>query len=173
MKKCYVLPIIALTAAGATLYIGAHNTAQNNRGSVTTHAASTKAGLANLYPSQSLTPGKALPVDTKSVCTPGYSKSVRDVSVATKKQVYMEYGVPYPQPQGSYEVDHFISLELGGSNNITNLWPETASPKPGFHEKDKVEDYLHQQVCSGAITLTEAQREISTDWYAVYLRIAQ
>lgn len=40
----------------------------------------------------------------------------------------------------------------GGSNNIANLWPEAASPKPGFHEKDQVENYLHDQVCSGAIS---------------------
>ena len=88
-----------------------------------------------------------------------------------KKQVYEEYNVSYPEPQGSYEVDHFISLELGGSNDIKNLWPEPASPIPGFHEKDKVENYLHEQVCNNSMTLQEAQREISTDWYAVYLKI--
>ena len=95
------------------------------------------------------------------------------MSVAEKKQVYAEYGVSYPQPEGSYEVDHFTSLALGGSNDITNLWPEPAAPKLGFHEKDKVENYLHDQVCNGSMTLTEAQKEISTDWYAVYLRIAR
>ena len=33
-----------------------------------------------------------------------------------------------------------MSLELGGSNDIKNLWPEAALPTPGFHEKDAVED---------------------------------
>jgi hypothetical protein len=30
--------------------------------------------------------------------------------------------------------------------------------------KDKVENYLHQQVCGGAMTLAEARRIISGDW---------
>ncbi len=64
-----------------------------------------------------------------------------------------------------------MSLELGGSNDISNLWPEPANPQPGFHEKDKIENYLHAQVCSGAISLQEAQREIATNWYAVYQRM--
>ena len=42
---------------------------------------------------------------------------------------------------------------------------------PGASEKDEVEDYLHHQVCSGALPLAEAQREIASDWYAVYIRI--
>ncbi len=46
--------------------------------------------------------------------------------------------------------------------------PELASPKPGFHEKDKVENYLHDQVCSGAIDLKQAQIEIATNWLNVY-----
>ncbi len=96
---------------------------------------------------------------------------MRNVPVEEKRQVYAEYGIQYPQPQGSYEVDHFISLELGGSNDLTNLWPEPSDPKPGFHEKDAVENYLHVQVCNGQITLQVAQQEISTDWYAVYLKI--
>ncbi len=120
------------------------------------------------YPDKSCTPGDTFPdVTAGTVCRPGYSSSVREVSVAEKNQVYAEYGITNHQT-GQYEVDHLVSLELGGSNSIANLWPEPAAPSPGFHEKDKVENYLHQQVCSGAMTLQEAQREIATDWYAVY-----
>jgi hypothetical protein len=61
-----------------------------------------------------------------------------------------------------------ISLELGGSNDIANLWPEAASPTPGFHQKDQVENYLHDQVCAGKISLSEAQEEIATNWLTVY-----
>jgi hypothetical protein len=68
---------------------------------------------------------------------------------------------------GEYEVDHLVSLELGGSNDLSNLWPEAAEPKPGFHEKDKVENYLHDQVCSGALSLEEAQTTIATNWLSV------
>lgn len=113
------------------------------------------------------TPGAVFKVTAKQVCKSGYSKSVRNVTTKVKNQVFKEYGVK-SHPSGAYEVDHLISLELGGSNDIANLWPEAASPKPGFHEKDKVENYLHSQVCKGAMTLSEAQKEISTDWLGVY-----
>jgi len=36
-----------------------------------------------------------------------------------------------------------------------------------------VEDYLHAQVCKGAMTLPQAQDAIKRDWYAVYLRIGK
>ena len=170
MKARHLVPLIALAAVlGFGLYAAKTHHIQSTPN---TTATSTKAGAANLYPNATLTPGNALPVDAKMVCQSGYSKSVRNVPETEKKQVYAEYGISYPQPTGSYEVDHFISLELGGSNDITNLWPEPALPTPGFHEKDKVENYLHQQVCNGSMSLKEAQREIATDWYAVYLKIA-
>lgn len=127
---------------------------------------------AGLYPNAILTPGDVFPnVASAQVCTSGYSSSVRNVPVSEKKEVYSEYGYTYPQPEGDFEVDHFISLELGGSNDIKNLWPEPANPQPGFHEKDQVENYLHKQVCSGKETLQQAQEEIKSDWYAIYLQM--
>jgi len=114
------------------------------------------------------TPGAILSTGTKdAICKSGYAKSVRNVPDSEKNQVYDEYGINSHAP-GQYEVDHLVSLELGGSNDIANLWPELASPKPGFHEKDKVENYLHAQVCSGSVSLQQAQQEISTNWLVVY-----
>jgi hypothetical protein len=114
------------------------------------------------------TPGAIITTATKDqICQPGYSRSVRNVPTSEKEQVYAEYGITH-HSAGEYEVDHLVSLELGGSNDIANLWPEAASPKPGFHEKDKVENYLHDQMCSGAISLQQAQIEIATNWLTVY-----
>jgi hypothetical protein len=163
------LTFVAIMAIATMVYNSHHTPITNtvsNQGST-----STKAGPLNLYPDPKLTPGDVLTTDASKVCVKGYSKSVRNVSSSEKKQVYAEYNIPYPQPQGSNEVDHFISLELGGSNDIKNLWLEPANPTPGFHEKDKVEDYLHAQVCNGSMALVEAQKKISTDWYKVYLQI--
>jgi len=126
---------------------------------------STKAGPAYLYPNSSLTPGAVLTTDASTICTPGYASSVRDVSTATKKQVYAEYGVSYPEPLGAYEVDHFIPLEIGGSNDIKNLWLEPATPTPGFHQKDQFENFEHDQVCKGSISVAEAQSRMVSDWY--------
>ena len=119
------------------------------------------------------TPGAIFPTVTQQqICTSGYARSVRNVPTSEKNQVYAEYGITH-HTTGEYEVDHLVSLELGGSNDIANLWPEAASPKPGFHEKDKVENYLHDQVCSGAISLHDAQIQIATNWLTVYNRMPQ
>lgn len=166
------LSIIAILAIAGAVY-NSHKIQVVQSTTKTAISTSIKAGPAYLYPDQKLTPGDVLTTNKDEVCTKGYSKGVRNVPSAEKKQVYAEYHTPYPQPQGANEVDHFISLELGGSNDIKNLWLEPANPTPGFHEKDNVENYLHEQVCNGSLSLEEAQNEIATDWYKVYLQIAK
>jgi hypothetical protein len=69
----------------------------------------------------------------------------------------------------NYELDHFIPLEIGGSpDSVLNLFPEPYANPYGAREKDKVENYLHKQICNGTITLQTAQQEIRTNWIAVY-----
>ncbi len=127
-------------------------------------------GPATEYPNPALTPGDTFPGVTQAqVCVSGYTEGVRNVTSDEKAEVYRRYGVP--NESGKHEVDHFIPLELGGSNMLTNLWPEPYEPIPGAHEKDRVENYLHDEVCSGRMTLAQAQEAIRTDWVAVYQRI--
>jgi hypothetical protein len=124
---------------------------------------------ANKYPDPTKTPGAIYQnITAVDVCDSGYAQRVRNVPSLQKKQVYESYGMSYPQPAGAYEVDHFIPLSIGGSNDSKNLWPEPASPTPGFHEKDKVEFYLYNAVCSGKISLKDAQDSMKNDWYKVY-----
>jgi hypothetical protein len=138
---------------------------------VYTTPAATKAGgcaAANDLPDLACTPGAVIATATKAqVCVSGYSSTVRNVPVSEKDSVYAEYGIPSHAP-GEYEVDHLISLELGGSNDIANLWPEASSPTPGFHQKDAFENKLHSEVCAGTISLGEAQKEIATNWLQYY-----
>ncbi|HKV59835.1 MAG TPA: HNH endonuclease [Ktedonobacteraceae bacterium] len=122
-------------------------------------------------PDSACTPGAIFPNATvQQICTPGYASSVRNVPFSEADQVYAEYGI-YHHYSGEFEDDHLVPLELGGSNDIANLWPEAANPTPGFHQKDQVENYLHDQVCSGAMSLKGAQTEIATNWIAVYNRM--
>ncbi len=122
-------------------------------------------------PDRACTPGDIFSTATKDeICVPGYASSVRDVPQSVKEQVYAAYGVASRSP-GEYEVDHLVNLSIGGSNDISNLWPEAASPTPGFHEKDKVEVYLQDQVCSGKMDLRTAQIQIATNWLEVYNKI--
>ena len=124
--------------------------------------------LAPIVPDPKLTPGDTLDVTKDDICTGGYSRKVRDVPQSVKEKVYSLYGISNRQP-GEYEVDHLISLELGGSNSVKNLWPESYKTKPwNAYEKDKVENKLHKMICNGQIELSVAQHEIATDWQAAF-----
>lgn len=127
-----------------------------------------------VLPDPRLTPGATLPVTARDVCVRGYSKKVRNVPESEKQAVYREYGILSHKP-GEYEVDHLISLELGGSNAQANLWIEAydlnaGGLQMGAHEKDKAENATHAAVCAGKITLQEAQKQIAADWTVLYRR---
>ncbi|MBV9036006.1 MAG: hypothetical protein JO182_16065 [Acidobacteriaceae bacterium] len=121
---------------------------------------------AGSMPDTKLTPGATLDVTKDDICAKGYSKKVRDVPTSVKRQVYAEYNVQYVPHM--YEVDHLISLELGGSNSIRNLWPESYNIHWNAHVKDALENRLHSMVCAGSISMEDAQKAISTDWIAAY-----
>ena len=126
---------------------------------------------APLVPDARLTPGDALEVAASDVCVSGYSKKVRHVPASVKKQVYAEYGITSRQ-KGEYEVDHLISLELGGSNSMRNLWPQSYhTPIWNARSKDAVENELHRRICSGQIDIKTAQRMIATDWIGTYRKL--
>ena len=126
-------------------------------------------------PSSVLTPGAndtsvLMNVPLKTLCTVGYTSTVRNVPEALKREVFKEYGVN-PRIGGPYEVDHLCSLELGCNNSLKNLWPESYVTVPwNAHKKDQLENKLHSLVCSGKLPLSEAQKEISTDWISAYER---
>jgi hypothetical protein len=123
-----------------------------------------------LRPSRELTPGDVLTSDATAVCTPGYAKTVRAVPQSVKKQVYRAYGIASHKP-GEYEIDHLVSLELGGSNSIRNLWPQSYITQPlNAHVKDKLENTLHELICSGKLSLEKAQKAITTDWVEAYVQ---
>jgi hypothetical protein len=98
----------------------------------------------------------------------GYTKKVRNVPAEMKRKVYQEYGITSHGP-GDYEVDHLIPLELGGSNSIKNLWPESHRTSPwNAQVKDRLEGKLHELVCGGQLDLKTAQRAIASDWIEAY-----
>lgn len=122
-------------------------------------------------PDKGCTPGDIFAkASVTTICVAGYASSVRNVSVSTKNKVYASYGIVKRKP-GQYQIDHLVNLGIGGSNDISNLWPEAASPKPGYHEKDRLENYLRDQVCSKKMTLLAAQTMMATDWVAAYQAI--
>jgi len=134
---------------------------------------STRVGDASLYPPPA-TPGVADSRVTQqniyeTICISGYSAKVRPpVSLTNRIKRERMVSQALPGTASDYELDHIIPLELGGCPDCEgNLWMEPWS-HPGAHEKDRVEDYLHREVCQGRMSLGEAQRLITSDWYAVY-----
>lgn len=167
-----LLPLLLLScmtiASGTPSGNASNGSSSSTSGSIGSRTKTSDCVSQNALPDPACTPGAILPDATKDkVCVPGYSGETRNVPDSEKNQVYAEYGIK-SHKAGEYEVDHLISLELGGSNEIANLWPEPAEPRPGFHEKDKVENYLHKQVCDGAMSLKDAQYQIAHNWMTVY-----
>jgi hypothetical protein len=124
-------------------------------------------------PDRACSPGAYYEGLTKPViCSPSFhTSSIRHVPDSEKHAVEAEYGLA-PRPYGdTLEIDHIVSLELGGSNDIANLYPEKANADPGYHVKDGLENKLHALVCSGAMSLRNAQRGIASDWQALYRNV--
>jgi hypothetical protein len=102
-----------------------------------------------------------------TICVSGYTQTVRSSVSYTeplKIQLMQSYG--FSDSLSNYELDHLIPLEVGGAPSaVKNLWPEPRYGEPNSIEKDRFENYLHDQVCSGVMNLQEAQKEISTNWF--------
>jgi hypothetical protein len=135
-------------------------------GPVTGHAGCHVLGA---LPDHACTPGaRFTTVTTAMVCRPGYSRGVRHVTYTEKSAVYAAYGMHRHFNGDNGEVDHLVALELGGSNDQANLWPESAAGRYGSHQKDRLENELHDEVCRGQLTLRTAQRLIAGNWVTVY-----
>jgi hypothetical protein len=109
------------------------------------------------------TPGVLNPDVTQAtigstICVRGWTRTVRpptDYTNALKRQQLGEYGLH--GPLSAYQEDHLISLELGGDpTDPRNLWPE---PYPRASDVDAIENELNAKVCSGALSLADAQRK--------------
>lgn len=125
-------------------------------------------------PDPALTPGAVRTSSKEEICGTKTS-TVRNVSGSLKLQVYRRYGMSGPNAAfpgtdllPPYEVDHLVSLELGGSNDITNLWPQAFGQPMGAHEKDALENRLHKLVCNGQLSVEDAQHAIASDWIGAY-----
>lgn len=126
------------------------------------------ASAAPLRPDPVKTPGDVLTTDPAVICVKGYTKTVRSVPQSVREQVFRIYGITQHR-SGEFEIDHGVALELGGSNSIRNLWPQSYWTKPlNAHVKDRLENKLHRLVCSGKLSLPEAQKAIAQDWIEAY-----
>jgi hypothetical protein len=115
-------------------------------------------------PDPTLTPGK--------LCTPndadftGYrypahlAYCARDISREEKQRVADAYGGIPQADWHKYEFDHLIPLNAGGSNDISNIWPQ---PLDEAKEKDKLEEQIYRALSAGTMTQEQAVQKIQ-DW---------
>jgi hypothetical protein len=128
-------------------------------------------------PNPQCTPGGINSTVTVSVMQdPGWrTRCIRncEVSQAKKHIAYNWYQIPNPQHNSGSnqvcELDHLVPLELGGADGMGNIWPQCGPDDADlrnryFKLKDRVENYLTDEVRSGRIPLDEAQRGIASDW---------
>ena len=108
-------------------------------------------------------------VANKDICQFHYTKSVRQPRYNDKVMAFATYGVSIHE-RDVYHVDHLIPISLGGSNEVKNLWPQPYDGARGADQKNLLERQLRGLVCSGTLTLGEAQSAIATDWWAAYGR---
>lgn len=111
-----------------------------------------------------LTPG--------ALCTPGsrdfegyaeqgnFARCRRNVSRSRKRHVRATYGIDRNDPQ-RYEIDHYIPLSIGGSNEMSNLWP---MPEPDAREKSRFEFMVFERVTRGEISQSEAIAMFRARW---------
>jgi hypothetical protein len=112
--------------------------------------------LALTLPDAALTPGATRFLSKDVICSTRWGLDRRHVTAAMKRHVARAYGINWTDHL-SYEFDHLIPRELGGADNILNLWPQ---PLVEARVKDQRENALHRAVCAGQMTLVAAQREM-------------
>ena len=136
-----------------------------------------KESRGHLIPDPKCSPGAVNPSLTLKVLkTKGFTtKCVRNMATtpAQKAKTYDWYDLDKPTNNSgktmTCELDHIVSLQLGGADTLDNLWPQcgpkgVALPKRHFKLKDDVENYLARQIKAGKIPLKEAQKGIAEDW---------
>jgi hypothetical protein len=118
-------------------------------------------------PRFSLTPGAIRIATRDEICGAGTTEKAA-LPASLKSRVFEEYGMPRENAD-AFEVDYLVTPELGGVEDIRNLWPQPyAATVWNAHVKDELEDRLHEMVCSGEIDLATAQHDIATDWISAY-----
>jgi hypothetical protein len=183
---------LVVAAGGAGLWVRAadsHNPATTQPTATTTPAVTLAA--ADL-PNPALHPGAVGSLTRSDLCAAGfstrpirppvsYTSRLKDLEFGTGGQITGPRGATYtvvgehlPGTVADYELDHLISLEIGGNpEDPKNLWmepwerrgPDHLAPAGrGAESKDLVENRLHREVCAGTLALADAQREIATDW---------
>jgi hypothetical protein len=125
--------------------------------------------VAEYLPNHALTPGMTRPVDVGAMCSTDDDDLDPTVPFSLQRTVFREYGISIDHSQKDFQVDYLISPQLGGTDDVRNLWPQAyTETKWNARAKDDLERHLYHMVCEKKISLSQAQHEIATNWIAAY-----
>jgi len=126
------------------------------------------------FPDKRCTPGALNPTVTEEVLrSPDFrTDCTRNMGTSedAKKIIFKWYNVTEDE---TCEMDHFVSLEIGGSDMLMNLWPQCGPPGStglarDFKQKDSVELHLGDQVrlgeARGGLSQDQARKAVTKDW---------
>jgi|GEM_PF-4399208 len=112
-------------------------------------------------PDPKLTPGRVADSDIRDVCDPGYADRQGYLDPGNVRETFNRYHIPEPLRLHRFVVDRLVPSSLGGAPTLDNLW---AVPLEAERRKRVIEQSLVEDVCSGGMSLAEAQRRMLTDW---------
>ena len=125
-----------------------------------------------VVPDPTLTPGGVRTTNLGEICFDG-TRQHRHRHDAM--MIMDEYGLA-PESRPEFEIDHLVPLELGGSDDLANLWPEprfSIEPEWNAERKDELENALHALVCNGDLDIEMAQKAIEDDWTEAWKRYVE
>jgi hypothetical protein len=129
---------------------------------------------AESMPDHAMTPGSVRPVTVEQICSAADDDQDPTVPPAVRQTILREYGITGPGPNESYQIDYLINPQLGGTDDVKNLWPEPyETTQWNARAKDQLEHRMHEMVCKRTLDLTAAQREIATNWISAYKKYIQ
>jgi hypothetical protein len=161
---------------GGGLFGSSIKTLPTSRHITGTYPTSCTLGMSNghVVPDHSCTPGAAdaevivpnggNPGNIRgTICTPGWTTEARALPtelVGAFTAATNAYNV-----RGQATLNWLVPLELGGSNDVSNLWVMPVTPAdPVQAEKAKVDDTINKAVCAGTIGLAAAQNAEANNW---------
>ncbi len=162
---------------------GAPSTVQNRVGTYPDPATIKGNDWIGVVPDRSLTPGAIDPCyHAKEICCKGCTTTGRRNTTTSEKDTdlseYVNQIAAYKNPNGvlnvdhkdgepNHEIDHLISLEIGGADDIHNLWPQPfQSTIAGATDKDKIENHSKAEMCA----ILESKGELAADSYQAMIQ---
>jgi len=122
------------------------------------------------------TPGLSNPKVTQAniketICRPSWVKAAmpRAVFLGRIKARQLKAGGYEQRDPAKYAQDHRIPMSVGGHpRDAKNLWPQPIGIAWNASVKDRLENYVHGEVCAGRMTLVDGQAIFQRDWVDVF-----